>query len=247
MRGTVGMQGSGLAMNRHAARGWRIGALTVVGGIVLAIGQGVAEPVQPPAAPPDNAAATEPASAAHTGAREVIERLHTELLGVLKEAQALGYQGRYDRISPAIDTAFDLPFMAEKTVGRYWKDLGAEGRTQWIRAFGDLTKANYAARFDHYANQRFEMLGEEAGAYDTVMVRSQVIDPGAENVELTYRLKENGAGWKIVDVYLKGTVSELALRRSEYTAVVGREGFPALLTQVNGKVAALAEGAAVAP
>ena len=38
-------------------------------------------------------------------------------------------------------------------------------------------------------------------------------------------------GWRIVDIYLNGTVSELALRRSEYSALIQREGFEALLVK----------------
>ncbi len=177
----------------------------------------------------------------------VVERLHAQLLDVLKQAAQLGYQGRYARIEPAIDAAYDLPFMAEKVVGPYWKDLDNVARAEWVQTFARLTKANYAARFDHYGGQRFETLGEERGARDTVMVRSQVVDPGAENVELTYRLRNGDAGWKIVDVILKGTVSELALRRSEYTTVAGRDGFAALVKQVDETIARLAEGTAVAP
>ena len=74
------------------------------------------------------------------------------------------------------------------------------------------------------------------------MVKTKVTAPGDEDVELSYRLRETPAGPRIIDVYLKGTVSELALRRSEYTSVLEREGFPALIATVDRKIADLAAG-----
>ena len=43
-------------------------------------------------------------------------------------------------------------------------------------------------------------------------------------------------------MYLSGTVSELALRRSEYAALMRREGFDALLAAVRQKIAAAEAG-----
>jgi hypothetical protein len=43
-------------------------------------------------------------------------------------------------------------------------------------------------------------------------------------------------------VYLDGTVSELALRRSEFSGIVKREDFDALIAAIDARVAALAAG-----
>jgi phospholipid transport system substrate-binding protein len=102
--------------------------------------------------------------------------------------------------------------------------------------------ANYAGRFDRYSGQTFENHGTEAGAYDTIMVQTTLVSPDDENVDLNYRLRETDAGWRVVDIYLKGTVSELALRRSDYSAVMKRDGFAALASYLSGKIDALAAG-----
>jgi len=172
----------------------------------------------------------------------VVNRLHEALLGVLKQAEVLGYQERLDRLTPALDHAFDLDFMAEKSLGREWKVLSEGEKKRWCAAFTELTRANYAARFNRYSGQTFEMLGEEPAAGETVMVRTKVVDPADENVSLNYRLHETEAGWKIIDVYFKGTVSELALRRSDYTSVLKRYGFEALVSTLGRKIVDLAAG-----
>ena len=66
--------------------------------------------------------------------------------------------------------------------------------------------------------------------------------PTDEDVELNYRMHLTPEGWKIIDVYLDGTVSELALRRSEFSGIVKRENFAALITALDAKVAKLASG-----
>jgi phospholipid transport system substrate-binding protein len=59
-------------------------------------------------------------------------------------------------------------------------------------------------------------------------------------VKLDYRLRAADGDWKIVDVYLNGTVSELALRRSEYSSLIKREGLEALLAALDEHIDSLA-------
>jgi phospholipid transport system substrate-binding protein len=176
------------------------------------------------------------------GPREVVDRLDAALLEVLKGGETLGYQGRFDRLKPVMQQVFDMPFMAEKSIGLHWKKLSEADRTRWIALFADFTVANYAANFDRFTGQRFEVLDEEAAASDTRLVRTRVVTPGAESVELAYRLRDGGDRWAIVDVFLNGTVSELALRRSDYASVLEREGFEGLFASIRRKIDDLAAG-----
>ena len=170
----------------------------------------------------------------------VVEQLHAALLEALKSSATVAYQERFDTLKPAMDETFDLPFMAEKCVGRAWKTLEAEERTRWVSTFETFTVANYAGRFTGYSGQSFETLGAEPGARETMLVRTRLLNPGDENVELTYRLRETAEQWRIVDVYLNGTVSELALRRTEYSSVLKRDGFDQLVALLDEKIAELA-------
>jgi phospholipid transport system substrate-binding protein len=176
------------------------------------------------AAPPGSPAAT-------------VEELHAQMVAVMEQAATLGYQGRAERLSPALTRAFDLPFMAEKVVGSRWRDLSPEDQARWVQTFTALSVATYASRFNGYSGQRFETLREEPGAGGTVLVRTRVIDPGHEDIQLDYRMRQQGGRWLIIDVFMNGTVSELALRRSEYTSVLQREGFEALVANAERRIA----------
>ncbi|MDH3211747.1 MAG: ABC transporter substrate-binding protein [Myxococcales bacterium] len=174
----------------------------------------------------------------------LIDRLHADLLGVMQEAEALGFKGRYERLAPLLNECFDLPFMAEKSVGRYWRTASEEDRARLLETFRRFIVSNYAGRFTGYSGQRFETLGDEPALRDTVLVRSRIVDPVEEPIDLDYRLRRVNGSWKIIDVYLNGTVSELALRRSEYSTLIQREGIGGLLAALDAKIADLASGSA---
>ncbi len=185
-----------------------------------------------------------PARAATSPAVQVVERLDAALLDALQNATTLGYQGRFDRLAPVVGEVFDVDLMAEKSLGRHWKTLSPEDQTRWKALFREFTIANYAGNLTKFSGQRFELLGEEPGANDTVVVSTKLIDPTGENVELKYRVYQTDGRWHIIDVMLKGTVSELALRRSDYSSVFERDGFDGLVTVMRGKIADLAAGPA---
>ncbi|MEO8602709.1 MAG: ABC transporter substrate-binding protein [bacterium] len=175
-------------------------------------------------------------------AAAVIEGFDAALLSVMKDAKALGYQGRYDRLAPVLQRTFDFEFMSRFVIGTGWQDLTPADQQRWTAAFTQATIATYAGRFTGWGGEQFKMLGQEAAPQDTLFVKTMVDRPDAEDVELTYRMRKTDAGWRVVDVYQKGTVSELALRRSEYSAVLKRDGFEKLLLTVAAKTADYASG-----
>jgi phospholipid transport system substrate-binding protein len=174
---------------------------------------------------------------------KVVDELHENLIGVMKDAKTLGYDGRFERLEPVIDELFDIPFMAEKSIGRHWKTVDDENRAHLLTTFERFTIANYAGRFTGYSGQFFETLKEQPSRHGTILVYSRLVLGNGEMVQLNYRLRpaEND-GWRIIDVLLNGTVSELALRRAEYSSLIQNEGFAALMTALNKRIDDLASG-----
>ena len=109
-----------------------------------------------------------------------------------------------------------------------------------VQTFTRFSIANYAGRFDGYSGQSFETLEQVPSTHGTVLVKTLLNDPGGELVRLNYRLRPVDGGWRIIDVYLNGTVSELALRRSEYSSLIKRNGFKALLAALDERIDTLA-------
>jgi phospholipid transport system substrate-binding protein len=166
----------------------------------------------------------------------VVEKLHAALLGVMKNAEKLGYEGRYEALAPVLKETYDTPFMAEKSVGRHWKQATPAEQAALVETFSRFMIANYAGRFDGYSGQSFQTAGEEPSAQGTVLVRTRLVEPQGEGVQLNYRLRPENGSWKIIDVYLNGTVSELALRRSEYASLIKREGWNAVIAALDQRI-----------
>jgi phospholipid transport system substrate-binding protein len=180
-------------------------------------------------------ASADDAAAPSSKAAPVIDHFHAVLLDVMKNAKTLGFDGRRDKLSPALDTTYDFPAMAQRSLATGWAKLDDGQRERFTAAFRGMTLRTYATRFDGYDNERFETLGEEPSIAGTVIVRT-VLHNSDEDVHLDYRLRPTPAGFRVIDVYLSGTVSELALRRAEYTSVLERDGFDALVSALERKV-----------
>lgn len=186
-------------------------------------------------------AASDAAAAEEGSPVPAVEKFHAGLLQIMKDAEALGFQGRIDRLTPLMAQTFDLDFMASKTVGSHWRKLSDDDKRRWAEAFTRFTTANYAGRFTGYTGEEFVTVGTEEAARGTRVVLTKIVVPDGDDVQLNYRLIERNGGWKVIDVYLNGTVSELALRRSEYSSALKREGFAQLLDSVESKIEDLKE------
>ena len=106
-----------------------------------------------------------------------------------------------------------------------------------------MSVATYADRFDGYSGESFEILGEEPGPRDTVMVRTRIVRPDEEDVPISYMMREQDGAWRAIDVFLDAKYSELAMRRSEYGSIIEREGFDRLLRALRDQVARMESGA----
>lgn len=205
--------------------------------LLLTPGRGAGAQTAPAPAASPPAAATAVVAAVAT-----VERLDAGLLDAMKRAKELGYEGRRRALEPLVTEVYDLPFMARTAAGKHWRTLSEAQQQKLVGTFSRMTIANYAGRFTGYGGERFEIRGEETAGQGTTLVRTALVGP-SETTQLDYRLRSGSDGrWRIIDVFLNGTVSELALRRSEYSAVIEREGFDALITSLEAKITAFEKG-----
>jgi len=172
-------------------------------------------------------------------ARRVVDGFHTTLLEVMKNAETLGVGGRYERFVPEIAKRFDSQLMIAVASGTYWRKAAPAEREKLVAAFRRMSSATYAARFDGYSGQKFELQSVAPGPRGTMIVRSQIVEPGQKPVPLNYVLKSSTGGWRIVDVLAQSGISELAVRRSEYRSILKDGGIAALVRSLDEKTARL--------
>ena len=151
------------------------------------------------------------------------------LLTVMKQAKELGIRGRYDKLAPVIRTTFDLASMTRIAVGPTWNSIKPGEQSALVEGFSHMTIATYANRFDGYSGERFEVDATPETRANGRIVKTKLVQSNGTPVPLNYLLRGSGDNWKVVDVYLSGTISELATRRSEFEAILKSGGPSALI------------------
>ncbi len=185
----------------------------------------------------DTSAATSRPLRQNAKPEALIETFNATLLSVMREAKSLGYAGRRNVLSKQLMDVYHLPVMARIAVGAHWRKLTPAQQTTLVTHFSDLTLATYASRFNGWSGEKFEMRGVQPVRDKTVLVKTAILRPNDKPVEINYLMRRFEAGWKVIDVFLKESYSELATKRSEYSSVLRREGFDALIRQLEEKVA----------
>ena len=173
--------------------------------------------------------------AVEDAAVQPVERLHARLLHVMRQADELGFVGRRDRLRRVVAEGFDLPYICRLMLGRHWKKLDTTQRDRMVAVFTDLSVATYAARFDGFSGERFDTLKTEALKKGRKLVRTELRKADGSAVQLNYIVHPVDSRWKIVNVIAEG-VSELSLKRAEYTTIVKKESFDALLGKLSKQV-----------
>jgi len=175
-----------------------------------------------------------PLHAAPSTGGDTVQGLYNALLNTMKNGRILGQSGRFTQLEPVICRSFDIASMARLSVGPVWTSLTEAQRQQMTESYGRYISAIYADRFDSYAGQKLEVTGEQP-APSGVMVKSQIIKANGEPVRVDYLMRRNGDSWLISDIYLDSAISEVATRRSEFAAILKKDGIDGLIAALNRK------------
>ena len=159
-----------------------------------------------------------------------VDSFYTTLLNTMKQAKQLGIKGRYDKLAPVLGSTYDLALMSKIAVGQNWNALSAAEQQSIVTAFARMTTATYASRFDDFAGEQFEVLQTADQPNGDKVVKTRIVQSDRTAVQLNYLMRNTGNGWKIIDVYLNGTISELASRRAEFGAILRSGGANALVS-----------------
>jgi phospholipid transport system substrate-binding protein len=172
-----------------------------------------------------------------------VRGFYDTLLNTMKNGRSLGQSGRYARLAPVVDRVFDIPSMTRLAIGSSWASLPPAQQQQLTEAFRHYIAATYADRFDSWSGEQLEVTGEQP--YNgNVIVQTKIVKPNGEATTLNYMMRQNQGSWQISDVYLDGTISQLAVQRSEFNSILRREGIEGLVMALNRKADLLSRGVA---
>ncbi len=164
-----------------------------------------------------------------------VQSFYDTLLMTMKSGPRLGESGRYAQLAPIVQQLFDVPYMAQLAVGPSWTNLSPVQQQQIISAFGHYIAATYADRFDSYSGEQLQVLGEQPLSYGT-LVHTRIVKSDGKPVTINYLMHQNAGTWQITDIYLDGTISQLATQRSEFSSILRDRGVAGLIETLNRKV-----------
>jgi phospholipid transport system substrate-binding protein len=178
-------------------------------------------------------ASTSPALAqASDPAAGVIDGFDHTLLDSMKQSKALGVQGRFRKMEPAVQSTYDLQAMMRVATSAYWAKMSPADQGALVAAFGRFSAATYARNFDTYSGQKFLITGVDTRLPDK-LVRTQLVLSPTSSINLVYRMRQDEGRWRIIDVFYNGTISQLAQQASDFSTTLSTGGAAALIKKLN--------------
>ena len=176
--------------------------------------------------------AEEPSSAA---AKQVVEKLNVVLIDIMKNAKQLGYQGRYQKLEPVVKETHEFEAIAQIALGNHWKELNLEQKKQFVDKLTNLSVATYAAQFNDYGGEDFKYDSEQNMKSNRMMLRYNLTAPKEKPVKFEYILNAFNGKLVIINIVVDG-ISDLALKKAQYSSVIEREGFDSLMNKLGQKI-----------
>ncbi len=130
---------------------------------------------------------------------------------------------RTTRFRVLLNEGFDVQHIGRFVLGRFWRTASEEERAEYLRLFEDFIVHSYATRFREYAGENLKVVGTRAASDGEAYVLSDLIRPSGPPVRVEWRLRRDGAGFKIVDVLVE-SVSMSITQRDDFSATIQRAG-----------------------
>jgi len=162
-----------------------------------------------------------------------IQSYYHKLMPTIQQAGRLTVRERYKRFTPAITDAFDLPTMTRLAVGPAWKSFSAAQQAAVREAFTRFIVADYASQIDDYSGQSFVVNPQTSPVSrgSGEIVKTKLRQSSGRTVIINYLVR----GGKVIDVYLNGTISDLAVRRDEFASIIASAGANGLIKRLQDR------------
>jgi phospholipid transport system substrate-binding protein len=177
-----------------------------------------------------------------SGVTAPIEKFYAELLAVMRAGRTVPFTQRFDALAPALERAINLQAILETAVGLSWTTFQPSQQSELQSAFKRYTVASWTSNFDSYSGQRLEVAGVRSMGSAQVVHTEIVKTSGAPSV-IDFVMREAEGVWKATDVLLDGTISQVAVLRSDFRTLLAR-GPIALAANLEQKATELMGGTA---
>ncbi len=170
-----------------------------------------------------------------------IKTLDAALLVALKTG-AQQFPARYAALAPAVDQAFNLPQILQTVVGLRWSGIPADQQKSLLATFRAYTISNYASNFTNGADTQIKLLPETRTIGADRVVETEIVPKTGASTRLDYVMRQGTAGWQAVDVLEEGTISQVAVQRSDFRSLLSAGGAQKLTASLQAKIDTMSGG-----
>ena len=185
------------------------------------------------------------AHAAVPEAAAPIAALDDGLIAGMKAGKAVPFAQRYAALAPIVLRAFNLETILETSVGPRWASFTPADQEAMRTEFTRFTVASYVNNFSSFGGERFDIEPDQRVIGAEQVVSTRIIPTSGDPARLDYVMRQGAGGWQAVDVLLDGTISRVAVQRSDFRALLGSGGPEGLVESLKKKVSDLSGGAPV--
>lgn len=171
-----------------------------------------------------------------------IQALVQGILAGMKVGKSTPFQQRFHTLAPLVDRAFDLPGVLAASVGPRLASLPTDQQAVLQDVFRKFTIASYVANFDTFDGERIEVVPQQRMIGADIVVGTKIIPTRGDTVPIDYVMRRSSQGWRAVDVLLNGTISQNAVKRSDFRSLVNATSAQPLIDSLRRKVAELSGG-----
>jgi len=162
-----------------------------------------------------------PALAADGPAATLIEQTAAEVIQLIKSTGP-GPQ-REAGIRAVLLKAFDLNYMGQQALGKYWASTSPEQQQRYLKAAVDAEAHAYAERFGQYGGQTLTLGKVTARPNGASVVDSRLNQSNGQPIKIEWEVRDVGGAPRITDVKIEG-VSMVITRRTDFTSYIQNNG-----------------------
>ena len=167
-------------------------------------------------------------------AADKIKKLHENLLIINFSEES--FKEKFLILDEIIAELYNSKKMIRFIYGRKWKDLDKETKNKLGLTFQKYISFNYVKRFNNIQNLEFEFLSFEEINEKQVLVKTYLRPSVEEKISLDYIISKEEDNWKIFDVLLNGSISEIATKKSEFNSIIINQGATGLIKIITDKI-----------
>ena len=170
-----------------------------------------------------------------------IATLDSALLVALKTGSQ-PFPARYAALAPAVDQAFNLPQILQTVVGLRWASIPADQQKTLLATFRAYTISNYVSNFNSGSGDQIKLLPETRTIGADRVVETEIVPTTGDSTRLDYVMRQGTGGWQAVDVLEQGTISQVAVQRSDFRSLLSAGGAQKLTASLQAKIDTMSGG-----